>query len=74
MYKRQGFGVSPKITGIVVAALVGLIIFGGIQRIAKVTEKIVPFMALFYMAGALAVLVAHASSIPGVLKDIVRCV
>lgn len=69
---QEGFGVSPKITGIVVAALVGLIIFGGIQRIAKVTEKIVPFMALFYMAGALAVLAAHASSIPGVLKDIVQ--
>lgn len=69
---QEGFGVSPKVTGIVVAALVGLIIFGGIQRIAKVTEKIVPFMALFYMAGALAVLAVHASSIPGVLKDIVQ--
>ncbi len=69
---QEGFGVSPKITGVLIAMLVGFIIFGGIQRIAKVTEKVVPFMALFYMAGAVVVMVVHASSVPGVLKDIVQ--
>lgn len=68
---EDGFGISPKITGIIVAALVGCIIFGGIKRIAKVTEKVVPFMALFYMTGAIVVIVAHAGLIPGVFKQIV---
>lgn len=68
---EEGFGVSPKITGMIAAVLVGCIIFGGIQRIAKVTEKVVPFMALFYMTGAIVVIVAHADLIPNVLRQIV---
>ncbi len=42
-------GVNPKITSIVVAVLVGIIIFGGIKSISKVAEKLVPLMAMVYI-------------------------
>ena len=44
---------SGSIIGIIFAVLVGIVIIGGIQRIAKVTEKVVPFMAALYVAAAL---------------------
>ncbi len=42
-------GVDPRITSVVVAVLVGIIIFGGINSISKVAEKVVPFMAITYI-------------------------
>ncbi len=42
-------GVDPKVTSLIVAVLVAIIIFGGIQSISKVAEKIVPFMAIIYI-------------------------
>ena len=53
-----GFGV-----GLVLAILVGIIIIGGIKRIASVTEKIVPFMALLYMAACLYIIFSNFSFI-----------
>ncbi|MFO7864787.1 MAG: sodium:alanine symporter family protein [Salinivirgaceae bacterium] len=50
------FGVSHIITGAVMALLLGFVIIGGIKRIAKVTERLVPGMAAVYIIGALAVL------------------
>lgn len=69
---RESFGIAEKNTGIILAVLVGMIIFGGIRRIASVTEKVVPFMALFYMAGALLVVFANAEHIPAVFKEIIK--
>ncbi len=57
------FGVPAWITGGVLAVVLAVIIIGGIKRIAKVTEKIVPFMAVVYIAGALTVILAHAENI-----------
>jgi len=57
------FGVPPWITGGVLAVILAVIIIGGIKRIAKVTEKIVPFMAGVYIVGALTVILAHYDSI-----------
>jgi AGCS family alanine or glycine:cation symporter len=51
------FGVEHWITGAVMAVLLGFVIIGGIKRIAKVTEKLVPGMGLIYLIGALAVLI-----------------
>ena len=51
------FHVPTWITGVVVLFFAGLVIVGGLQRIAKVTEKIVPFMVLLYMIGAIVILV-----------------
>ncbi|HDP93828.1 MAG TPA: sodium:alanine symporter family protein [Candidatus Aminicenantes bacterium] len=53
------FQLPAWITGAVLSVLLALIIIGGIKRIAKVTEKIVPFMAAVYIIGALSVIVVH---------------
>lgn len=53
------FGVEPMITGAVLAVLLGLVIIGGIKRIAAVTAKVVPAMAVLYLIGALGVIIAH---------------
>jgi AGCS family alanine or glycine:cation symporter len=57
------FGVQHIITGAVMAVLLALIIIGGIQRIARVTEKLVPFMAIVYFLGAMAVIIANYQNI-----------
>ena len=50
------FGINKIMTGAVLSFLLGFVIIGGIKRIAKVTATLVPFMALFYLFGALAVI------------------
>ncbi|GGO70176.1 alanine/glycine:cation symporter family protein [Bowmanella pacifica] len=50
------FGLEPMLTGGVLAVLLALVILGGIHRIAKVTSRIVPFMSVLYVIGALAVI------------------
>jgi len=56
--------------GVVMAVVVGLIIIGGIKSIAKVTDKVVPFMVGIYVLGALVVLGGNFSSIPGAFGQI----
>ena len=56
--------------GILIAALILLILIGGIKRIGNVTEKLVPFMALFYVVLGLAVVVANYQRIPEVFRSI----
>ncbi len=53
---KESFNVPLVATGVVLMALVGMVIVGGIKRIASVTEKIVPFMAGIYIVGALAII------------------
>lgn len=57
------FGIDQMITGGVLAVILGFVIIGGIQRIAKVTEKLVPAMALIYVLGALSVLLYNYDNI-----------
>lgn len=66
------FGVDPKIVGVVLAIIAGLIFMGGIKRIASVTEKIVPLMAVLYIVVGGAILVKNAAHLPGVFADIVK--
>ncbi|MEE1113659.1 MAG: sodium:alanine symporter family protein [Eubacterium sp.] len=61
---------SNLIIGIIIAALVALILLGGIKRIGNVTEKLVPFMALFYVVLALGVVFIHIDRVPGVFASI----
>lgn len=56
-------GWSPKIISIVLAVLVSIIIFGGIQSISKVAEKIVPFMAIIYILVTTTILAFHCNQI-----------
>ncbi|MFC0537936.1 alanine/glycine:cation symporter family protein [Pelagicoccus mobilis] len=67
---ETAFGVDPKITGIGIIALLGLIIFGGVHRIGHVAQLAVPFMALGYVLVALIVIVANISQIPAAFATI----
>ncbi|MBI1183519.1 amino acid carrier protein [bacterium] len=63
------FGIEKMVTGGVLAVLLGVVIIGGIKRIAKVTEKLVPSMALIYVIGALSVLLYNNENIiPGFIS------
>ncbi|MFJ7971867.1 alanine/glycine:cation symporter family protein [Psychrobacillus sp. NPDC096389] len=57
-------GLNKNITGIVMVALLGIIIFGGVKRIASVADKVVPFMALGYVVVTFIVLFANISEVP----------
>src|SRR5206468_3415750 len=67
----ETFGVRPWITGIVITACTAVVILGGIKSIANVCEKLVPFMAVFYIVGCTILLVMHAAAIPETLRLIV---
>ncbi|MBD0403821.1 sodium:alanine symporter family protein [Flammeovirga sp. EKP202] len=58
------FGVEQYITGAILAVLLAFVILGGISRIAKVTEKLVPMMAVIYFIGCLAVILFNFENIP----------
>lgn len=60
----SAFSVPPYAVGIVIAAAAGFVFVGDVKRIASVTEKIVPFMAILYIVGCLAVVVARIKFIP----------
>ncbi len=62
---RATFNVPTWVTGLVVVVLTALVILGGIKSIANVTQWLVPFMAVFYLAGAAVVLVLWANKLPG---------
>ena len=60
---ETSFAVPSYITGAVLALLLGFVIIGGIQRIAKVASTLVPFMAVLYTIGAIAVLITHYENV-----------
>ena len=57
------FGIHKMITGGVLAILLGAVIIGGIKRIAKITEKLVPLMAVIYIFGAFSVIIFNYENI-----------
>jgi len=61
---KTNFNIPHAVTGIVLVVLAGLVIIGGIKRIARVTEKLVPFMAVFYIVGALFIILTRVSDVP----------
>jgi len=65
------FGTPSWITGIVLAVLTGIVIIGGVKRIASVCDKLVPFMAVFYVLGCFIILVMTYKTIPATLGLIV---
>ena len=71
-------GILPTlnlIVGVVVAMMVAMVLLGGVKRIGSVTEKLVPFMALFYIVLALGVVALNYRRFPAVLASIVeRCI
>ena len=67
----KGFNIPPQITATVITVLVAAVTLGGIQRISKVAEKIVPFMASLYIIGALLILICYFKEIPEAILLIV---
>jgi AGCS family alanine or glycine:cation symporter len=63
-------GATRTIIGIVMAILVAVVIIGGIKRIASVTEKMVPFMAIIYILASLIIILFHFSEIPAAIGQI----
>ena len=61
---EANFGVNKLISGIVIAAATAAVVLGGLKRIVQVTEKLVPFMAAFYVLGGIIILVMKISEIP----------
>lgn len=62
---NTNLGIEPWIVGVVIAVLTAFVIFGGIKSIASVCEKLVPFMALFYVIGCIIILgINHEYIIP----------
>lgn len=56
---HASFGVRPAISGIILTVLAACVILGGVKMIAKVCEKLVPFMAFFYVAGCIIILILN---------------
>ena len=67
---HNAFGMSHLAVGIVVAAIAAFIFLGGVQRIAAVTEKIVPVMAAFYIVGCVVILVMNYKALPNAFTQI----
>ena len=70
---NSAFGLPLWVIGLTAALLAGLVVIGGIRRIATIAEVLVPFMAVFYIAGALVVLVLNAREIPAALGSVFAC-
>jgi len=62
----NAFGINPVVMGIILSALTALVIFGGIKRIAKVSEVIVPIFATAYILIAIVVIVLNFKTIPSI--------
>lgn len=68
----SNFNIPTVVTGICLAVIAALVILGGIKRIASVTEKLVPFMAVFYIVGCLIIFVMNYKHIPYVFASIFK--
>ena len=68
---KESLGLNPWITGGIMTVLTAVVILGGIQSIASVCEKLVPFMPIFYVLGCLILLIMHASTLPETIVTIV---
>ena len=64
----ESLGLAPATTGVILVVLTAAVILGGIRRIGQFTEYLVPFMALFYLAGGLTIVAMHISELPGVIR------
>jgi AGCS family alanine or glycine:cation symporter len=69
---EDAFGIPTLWSGIALTTVVGLVIFGGVKRIASVTEVVVPLMAVSYIVIALVVVVLNFDKVPGALAIIVQ--
>ncbi len=69
---NSAFGIPHFVIGILLMVLAGLVIVGGLKRIASVTERLVPFMAIIYLIGALSIVVINFDQAGAVLTSIIK--
>jgi AGCS family alanine or glycine:cation symporter len=67
---KQSFGIPNHLSGIAIVVVTGVVILGGITRIADVTQFLVPFMCLSYLVGAAVIMALHAGRIPEVVTTV----
>ncbi|MDD6735884.1 MAG: sodium:alanine symporter family protein [Clostridiales bacterium] len=66
------FGVSPLVTGIILAVIVAIVVIGGVKRIGQVTSYLVPFMAMFYILAGIGVIAIRITDIPYAFGEIFK--
>ena len=66
------FNINPAWIGLGVAVLIGIVIIGGVKRIANVAQVVAPFMAILYILLSIVILIIHASDVPVVFGDMIR--
>lgn len=69
---NSAFNFNQMIIGVVLVVLIGVIVIGGIKRVGKVTDKVVPFMILAYMIATLAVIIWNIDQLPAVISLIFK--
>ncbi len=65
-------GANPMVVGVILAVVVSVILVGGIKRVGRLSELLVPLMALLFIGGGVAVIAAHWQAIPEAFGEIVR--
>lgn len=68
----RAYSWSVVISGLILTVCVAMVLIGGLKRISKVAEVVVPFMAALYIAAALIILICNAGKIPGAFVTIVK--
>ena len=64
--------INPAWIGLIVALLIGVVIIGGVKRIANVAQIVAPFMAIIYILLAIVILIVHANEVPAVFHDMIQ--
>ncbi len=67
------FSIPTYVTGIALAVIVGIIVFGGIKRIGYFCSLIAPFMGAAYILAGLAIIVLNITAVPGAIAEVVKC-
>jgi AGCS family alanine or glycine:cation symporter len=62
----SSLGIPPMISGLVISVVIALIVFGGVQRVGKVSEKFVPFMSCLYLIGSFVIIFSNIKVLPSV--------
>ncbi len=68
---QNSFNIPTWVSGVVMAVLTAVVILGGITRLAAVSAKLVPFMAIIYVAGAMTIILGNITEVPTALATIV---
>ncbi len=69
---ENAFGISPLVTGIGLVVVLAAIVFGGVKRIGRVAELVVPFMAFAYIAVALVIITLNITALPSIFMLILK--